>query len=204
MEPFIDCPALHSRSDGYPFGDRIPRTVRMVKTVTADPMPVLGYSYINGAIPTAVISQTFPAWTNKHGAVSAVMPDGKTLGLKPGEFEIASWHDATPQKPLYLSGPMTGLPDLNFPAFHEMAARLRAVGHAVVNPAEIDHPAKDWNECLRRDIVALVACHSVATLPGWEHSKGARLEVLIAERLGMAVVSALDLLSVAMVGGTPS
>ncbi|MBX8557026.1 hypothetical protein K5D56_26145 [Pseudomonas cichorii] len=93
MEPIIDCPALHSRSNGYPFGDRVLRTVRMVKTVTADPMPVLGYSYIKDAIPTAVISQTFPAWTNKHGAVSAVMPDGKRLGLKPGEFEVDTWHD---------------------------------------------------------------------------------------------------------------
>nr|WP_318295035.1 DUF4406 domain-containing protein [Pseudomonas cichorii] len=74
----------------------------------------------------------------------------------------------------------------------------------MVNPAELDHPTKEWSECLRRDIVALVACHSVVTLPGWEHPKGARLEVLIAEHLGMAVMSALDLLSVEMVGGPPS
>ncbi len=36
IEPEIDCPALHHRAQGYPFGDRVPRTVRMVKTVTAD------------------------------------------------------------------------------------------------------------------------------------------------------------------------
>jgi hypothetical protein len=36
-------------------------------------------------------------------------------------------------------------------------------------------------------------CNTVATLPGWEHSKGVRLEVLIAERLGMTVVKAHDL-----------
>jgi hypothetical protein len=39
-------------------------------------------------------------------------------------------------KRLYLSGPMSNLPDLNFPAFHSMAARLRAAGHQVVNPAQ--------------------------------------------------------------------
>lgn len=195
MEHEIDCPALHNRAAGYPFGERVPRTVRMVKTVTADPMPVIGFTYITGAVPTAVISQTFRAWTNSHGAVAAVMPDGQRLGLKPGDFEVASWHDASPQKPIYLSGPMTGQPDLNFLAFHAMAARLRAVGHAVVNPAELDHPTKEWNECLRRDIVALMDCYAVATLPGWEHSKGARLEVIIADRLGMDVVSAQDLVS---------
>ncbi|MFL1480960.1 DUF4406 domain-containing protein [Pseudomonas grimontii] len=195
IEAPIDCPALHDRALGYPFGERVPRTVRMVKTVTADPMPVIGFTYITGTIPTAVISQTFLAWTNSHGAVSAIMSDGQRLGLKPGEFEVSSWHDETPQKLIYLSGPMTGMPELNFPAFHTMAARLRALGHAVINPAELDHPTTDWSDCLRRDIVALMGCHTVATLLGWEHSKGARLEVLIADRLGMSVVSAHDLVS---------
>ncbi|TCV51354.1 DUF4406 domain-containing protein [Pseudomonas sp. 460] len=199
MEPQIDCPALHHRGKGYPFGERVPRSVRMVKTVTADPMPVIGFAYITGAVPTAVISQTFNAWTNSQGAVAAVMPDGQRLGLKPGEFEVSSWHDASPQKLIYLSGPMTGLPDLNFPAFHAMAARLRAAGYAVINPAELEHPTKEWSDCLRRDIVALMECHTVATLPGWEHSKGARLEVLIADRLGMSVVIAHDLVSLEVV-----
>ena len=202
MDPDIDCPALHSRATGYPFGERVPRTVRMVKTVTADPMPVIGYAYIKGDVPTAVISQTFRVWTNSHGAVSAVMPDGQRLGLRPGEFEVATWHDCAPQKLVYLSGPMTGLADLNFPAFHAMAARLRSAGHAVINPAELDHPTTEWRDCLRRDIVALMACDSVATLPGWEHSKGSRLEVLIADRLGMPVVNAHDLVPTEMAGAT--
>jgi hypothetical protein len=200
IEPEVDCPALHHRAKGYPYGERVPRTVRMVKTVTAEPMPVIGYTYIKGDVPTAVISQTFPAWTNSNGAVVAVMPDGQRLGLKPDEFEVASWYVTSPQKPIYLSGPMTGLPDLNFPAFYSMAARLRAAGYAVINPAELDHPTKEWSDCLRRDIVALMGCHTVATLPGWEHSKGARLEVLIADRLGMSVVSAHDLVSMEMAG----
>ena len=48
---------------------------------------------------------------------------------------------------------------------------------------------------MRRDIAALMDCDTVATLPGWEHSKGAHLEVLIAQHLGMTVVSANDLVS---------
>ena len=42
---------------------------------------------------------------------------------------------------VYLSGPMTGLPDLNFPAFHAAADKLRSQGVQVVNPAEPDHRA---------------------------------------------------------------
>lgn len=98
-------------------------------------------------------------------------------------------------KTIYLSGPMTGFPDLNFPAFHAMTTSLRAGGHKVTNPAELNPDGGSWNDCMRCDIAALMNCDTVATLPGWEHSKGARLEVLIAERLGMTVVNAHDLVS---------
>ena len=40
-------------------------------------------------------------------------------------------------KRIYLSGPMTGLPGLNFPAFAAITANLRAYGHTVTNPAEL-------------------------------------------------------------------
>ena len=90
---------------------------------------------------------------------------------------------------LYLSGPMTGYPDLNFPAFHAAARRLRGLGYVVVNPAELN-PAgseKSWHDCMRDDIAALVYCDVVALLPGWENSRGAQLEVEIARRMDLRV-----------------
>lgn len=91
-------------------------------------------------------------------------------------------------KPLriYLAGPMTGLPDLNFPAFHQAAASLRASGYEVINPAEINaDPAAGWNACMRADIAQLVTCDAIALLPGFEKSKGATLERHIARALEM-------------------
>ena len=88
---------------------------------------------------------------------------------------------------------MTGLPDLNYAAFNIMTTSLRAGGHTVTNPAELNQDGGTWNDCLRRDIVALMDCDTVATLPGWQESKGANLEVLIAQHLGMMVVNAHDL-----------
>ena len=88
---------------------------------------------------------------------------------------------------LYLSGPMTGLPDLNFPAFRSAAHALRCAGFIVTNPADLNGPGVSWSECMRADIKALCDCDAVATLPGWQHSKGATLEVHIAERLQMEV-----------------
>lgn len=88
----------------------------------------------------------------------------------------------------YISGPMSNLPDLNFPAFHAAAAHLRAQGFDVVNPAEHEEePGKDWAHYLRKDIRLLMDCTHVVLLPGWENSKGARLEVHIARELGMSV-----------------
>lgn len=93
----IDCPALHKRFGGYPYGDRVPRTVRMLVTVTSD--RILGVDPVS--TPEAKAGQTYAVWTNSHGAVTAVMGDGKRLGLRPAEFEIDSWHhlaaDPAPQ-----------------------------------------------------------------------------------------------------------
>jgi hypothetical protein len=92
---------------------------------------------------------------------------------------------------IYIAGPMTGLPALNFPAFHEAAAKLRAEGHDVVNPAEINAgPAAEWAACMRADIRELMTCDAVYLLPSWERSKGAALESHIAMALGMKIMTA--------------
>ena len=94
---------------------------------------------------------------------------------------------ATPR--IYLSGPMTGLPELNFPAFHAHAAELRERGHDVVNPAEITlDPAATWEQCMRADLAALATCDAIAMMPGWHTSRGAQLELHIAHRLGLLVL----------------
>lgn len=92
-------------------------------------------------------------------------------------------------KRVYVSGPMTGIPQHNFPAFNSASALLRDKGYQVVNPAEINpHPGKDsWERCRRNDIRALCECDAIALLPGWESSKGAHLEVHLGHRLGMSI-----------------
>lgn len=91
---------------------------------------------------------------------------------------------------VYLSGPMTGLPDNNFPAFHAVAQALREAGEDVVNPAEINPDASlSWEECMRADIKALCDCDAIYLLPGWEQSKGAHLELHVAHRLGLKVLT---------------
>ena len=89
----------------------------------------------------------------------------------------------------YISGPMTGVKDLNFPAFAVAAELLRSQGHVVVNPAELNpDPSTPWAECMRADIKALCDCTDIVMLEGWEKSKGAHLELQIAHRLGLEIL----------------
>ncbi|MEX3961046.1 DUF4406 domain-containing protein [Paraburkholderia sp. EG286B] len=101
---------------------------------------------------------------------------------------------------LYIAGPMTGYAELNFPAFHAEAARLRALGFEVVNPAELNTGSDgDWLTCMRVDIAAMMTekCDGVALLPGWENSRGAPIEHNLARDLGLRVFQAGHLIGLA-------
>ena len=91
---------------------------------------------------------------------------------------------------IYIAGPMTGHSDHNFPAFHAAAERLRNASWDVVNPAEnfagrTDLPRETY---LRADVGLLVQCDAITLLPGWEESRGAKLEYLLARELGLRVI----------------
>ena len=93
-------------------------------------------------------------------------------------------------KRIYLSGPMSGLPDSNVPLFNAEAARLRARGYEVVNPAENGLPPDSaWVMHMRVDIAAMMTCDELVYLPGVVESRGACLEITLAMRLGMPVMS---------------
>lgn len=88
---------------------------------------------------------------------------------------------------VYISGPMTGYPEFNYPAFATAEAKLVAAGHDPLNPAR--HPkCETWADYLRLDLADVLVADAIALLPGWEASRGARLEVHVAHALGMTTV----------------
>lgn len=113
---------------------------------------------------------------------------------------LAGWEAAAPLFPVeptvYISGPMTGMPGWNFPAFHAAESEWLKRGWAVRNPArnfngETGHPRAIY---MRLDIAALLECTAIAMLPGWESSEGARCELLVAQELDLDVFDALTAL----------
>jgi Domain of unknown function (DUF4406) len=95
---------------------------------------------------------------------------------------------------IYLCGPMTGLPDYNYPAFNAEAARLRGLGYTVENPAENEHPeGQDWPGYMRVALTQMLTCQAVAILPSWQKSKGAKLELNLADALEIDFCLASDI-----------
>jgi nucleoside 2-deoxyribosyltransferase len=94
---------------------------------------------------------------------------------------------------IYISGPMTGLPDWNIPAFQAAAAALRAAGHDVASPVEIgkaaglDENTAPWEAFIREDLRQIIDVDGVALLPGWHNSRGAALEVQVACALKLPI-----------------
>lgn len=92
---------------------------------------------------------------------------------------------------LYICGPMTGLPELNFPAFFEAQRKLMDAGYTVLNPADRAGrvAGQPWEWYLRRGILDVCMADGVAHLPGWAESRGAQLETHVASELGMPVLN---------------
>lgn len=103
-------------------------------------------------------------------------------------------------KRVYLAGPMTGMPGLNYPAFNAKAAELRARGWHVENPAENPAPpCGSWKGYMRMSIWQLTTCEAIYLLPGWASSQGAAMEYSIAQALGLEVIEAVTLMTAANV-----
>lgn len=117
--------------------------------------------------------------------------------------ECEQGHSDPPER-AYLSGPMAGYPDRNYPAFTAMREHLRRQGWVVICPAEHSvevgapekceaHEAKDtpeqYAEYMRWDIGVLIdpTTTAIVLLPGWKESRGARIELAVAVAMSLNI-----------------
>lgn len=147
-------------------------------------------------LPAMLFLSFFTGWRMAH---RVILDECQRLGgffVRRGEFHCIStlqmWltHES-PNRRIYVAGPMSGLPEFNYPAFHEAAARLRAKGWHVENPAENPAPHGDascqWTAYMRMGLSQVTTCHAIYLLPGWQKSKGASLEYMVVQQLGLQI-----------------
>lgn len=92
---------------------------------------------------------------------------------------------------VYLSGPMTGLPDYNREAFNLRAEAFRAAGYTVKNPAEISvtHGTdKSYGFYFKRALRLMLESDVVYVFGDTSNSAGVQMELKVAEMAGMPIV----------------
>lgn len=88
---------------------------------------------------------------------------------------------------IYISGPMTGIPDLNKEAIMKAALFYKEKGLDVITPFDGINLARylkgeniknGYTESLSCDIMLLSGCDAIAMLPGWTQSYGCIAEFM--------------------------
>ena len=97
----------------------------------------------------------------------------------------------------YISGPMRGIPEFNYPTFLEVEEALangfENTFDCVLNPARSFNGAtdRDVNEYMQIDMEMVLSSDVVVLLPGWEQSEGANREVQLATWTGKRFMLAI-------------
>ncbi len=113
---------------------------------------------------------------------------------------------------VYLAGPMSNVPYLNFPLFQRVTAELRSLGYEVFSPVEqdfahygvdvsagnptgsVDISEREYGLDRRKQLTADLKWigaegEGICMLPGWEQSTGATAELALAIALDLVVMT---------------
>lgn len=92
-------------------------------------------------------------------------------------------------KKVYICGPVTGLPygEVQY-QFNRAETMLKGMGLEPINPVTVVPDCLEpWPSAMRKCIKAMMDADMVLLLDGWTKSRGAQLEVHLAQSLNMRV-----------------
>ena len=88
---------------------------------------------------------------------------------------------------IYLAGRMRGDPNYHV-KFGAAADKLRAQGHIVFDPAHANQEGRPLPRIMAFVLDQLCRADTIALLPGWWRSGGARIEWMLARYLGLKII----------------
>lgn len=163
-------------------------------------------TYLNEAGEQIKVESTKDKWSitwgnNKvysvrHGSIEGNFQFALNF-IKRLQVEIQPLTKEKRKKRIFLSGPMTGIKDFNFPLFNAVAEKVRGLGFEVVNPVDICKKFKKervladktvFEQMINEQQEAERTCDILMLLPGWENSKGVRLELKTALEMGLPII----------------
>ncbi len=95
---------------------------------------------------------------------------------------------------IYIAGKVSGEPIATCTMkFGSMQKKLETLGYQAVNPLEVVGTWQvTWHQAMKSCIKALVDCDAVLALDDYDKSQGAKIELDIAEDLGIPVFFSID------------
>lgn len=113
---------------------------------------------------------------------------------------------------IFISGPISGIKDFNFPNFNFWNENLESIGYEVISPAKmaiefgiperIQSNADLLNELENMEIEELCKCNSIFLLNGWTNSNGSKRELVKAIENNLKILEESSFsLGIVMFGG---
>ena len=92
---------------------------------------------------------------------------------------------------IYISGPISKRSQMQTQKhFGEARKALEEQGYDVMDPTKLGFEnagVAEWDKFMREGIKLLMDCDAIYMLEGYEHSRGAKLEWQLADKLGMHI-----------------
>jgi Domain of unknown function (DUF4406) len=97
------------------------------------------------------------------------------------------------KRKIYLAGKISYLPINEVKSkFLTYKTSLESLGHEVISPFDNWESGKSWEEYMMIGLAKLFTCDSIFLIPGWESSKGARIELAVSRELKHEVYDSIE------------
>ncbi|MBF4578927.1 DUF4406 domain-containing protein [Frigoribacterium sp. VKM Ac-2530] len=147
----------------------------------------------DGLVDAGVVPDDVPRFMDKlMPRIEYEIAGTPRLELHVKQIPVTDAAEGSTRATVYVAGPMSGLPDFNYPAFNEAAQMLRDTGYRVLNPVDSEEEnhsggPETWDWYMRHALRMVTQADGIALLDGADTSRGARLEQQVGKEIGLDI-----------------